>query len=363
MRRLKVSCVCVLLALWASSAVWADAAADLAELMQAGRYDEVVAAATEELGKTEEPDKQLQYLRGYAAFRIAWYGLAEKDLAPLGDYAPWEKWPPASEFAERITKIRALAPENVHEIRKGNACLFRIYYEEANPWTDAIVKTLPEAYDQVCGFYGVDLAETAVFIFSDGPRYNAFFTVASGHAPTDWQWATGSSGVLAFCQRDAEGWEPSQPGTAYQRSSIAHEFSHCLLRRFLGTVRCPPWLDEGLAMFCGALMAPEDFQRNDSAVARMMRGQTALPVSVLADRDQFYSNGLHRTAYAEGFAMVRFMESEIGRDGILKLLTLLRDEGDLDKALEKGWGTNPELLYAAWYGTTMRLLDEGKLGP
>ncbi|MBM3476806.1 MAG: hypothetical protein FJX75_26335 [Armatimonadetes bacterium] len=355
--------VAVLLALCVSSAVVADVAADLAGLLAKGRYDEVIAAATQELEKTDPPDKQLVYLRGMAAFYIQWYGVAQKDMSSLGDYAPWEKWPPASDFAGRVVRIKAVAPANVDEIRRGKTCLFRIYYDENNEWSQAIAATLRETYAEVCGLYGAELAETSVFIFSDGARYNEFFRLGSGSPPTDWQWAAGAGGALLFCQYDADGSQPVPPGSAYMRSSIAHEFSHCLVRRYLGTTRIPPWLDEGLATCCGALLVPEDLARNDLQVAAIVRLGQMLPLSVMAESRGFYSNDNAKTAYPQGFAMVRFMADQIGRDGLLKLLQLLRDEGDLDKALDKGWQTNSTAVYEAWHDGMLRLLQEGKLGP
>jgi len=357
----------VFLALVLTAAAVADEALnlELADLVNAGRYDETIAKATEYLEaaeeKGEEPDNTVQYLRGHAAYHIAWYGLAESDFAPLGDFSPWDEWEPASHYTELFPVIKRLAPKNVHEIRQRKAVVFRIYYDEADEWTDTVVRTLADAYRAVCEFYGVTLTETVVVIFSDGPRYNEFFQTIHEAEPTAWQWAAGGTGVLYFCGRNAEGEVFPDPTTDYLRSSIAHEFSHCLLHRYLGTTDIPPWLDEGLATWCGALLVPEEMARNDRAIARVVTKEQELSLPELSTWEGFYEQGKERTAYTQAFAMTRYLESEVGRPGLMQLLTLLRDEGDLDKAFEKGWGLTSEQFYRQWLRVSVRMLEDGTL--
>ena len=62
---------------------------------------------------------------------------------------------------------------------------------------------------------------------------------------------------MLFCERNADGRSPAKEGSPYFRASVAHEFSHCLLRRYLGNVDIPTWINEGLAMHCGAFMSPD----------------------------------------------------------------------------------------------------------
>lgn len=340
-----------------------DPVADLADLLKKGLYDEVIATATEQIGKAEEPDPKLTYLRGCAAYNIGWFGMAEADLTPLGDFRPWDGWAPASEFAARVTEMRSLAPAQVHEVTRAGTVIFRIYYDEADPWTDAVIGTLPEAYQRVCELYGAALAETAVFIFSDGPRYNAFIRAWCAKPPREWQWAGGSTGTLYFCERDVDGTPSSGPGSDYLRSSLAHEFSHCLLHRFLGTTPVPPWLDEGLAMFGGALMSPGDYGLNARHLAQMVADESLLPLALLQNGDGFYQNQAAQTAYAQAFAMVRFLESRIGRKGIIQLLNLLKAEGDIDKALQKGWAVDSRQLYNTWFEATVQMVREGEFVP
>lgn len=307
------------LALIPAAGAQSDLAADLADLLGKGLYDEIIATTTEHLAEAEQPDPKLIYLRGQAAYNVGWFGMAEADLTPLGDFSPWDNWPPASTFAARVAEMRSLAPVRVREITQGGTVIFRIYYDGEDPWTGAIITTLPEAYQRVCELYGATLAETAVFIFSDGPRYNAFIRAWCASPPRDWQWAGGSRGALYFCERDADGTPSSVPGSEYLRSTLAHEFSHCLLRRFLGTIPFPPWLNEGLAMFSGALMSPGDHDLNDVRLAQMVADESLLPMALLQSPDGFYQNETTRAAYVQAFAMARFLDARIGRQGITQV--------------------------------------------
>ena len=339
---------CVVLA-FAADVVRADLAADLAALLRKGLYDEVILQASNQIERTEEPDKALLYLRGQAAFRIGRFALAAADLGQLGDYKPWDKWTPASEYAARVAEMLRLCPRLVHEITQRGGVVFRVYFEEDHPWAAAIMATLPEAYTRVCQFYGVTLAETPVFIFSTGPRYNAFYRAFSGgRPPTGWQWATGGGGLLMFCQHDVDGTQPAATGSDYFRAAIAHEFSHCLLRRYLGAMALPPWLDEGLAMLCGAFMSPGDHDNNDATIAEVLRGAGPLPIEVLSEKERFYRSDVHQTAYAIGFSMTRLLYERIGRAGLMRLLNALRQEGDVDRALRQVCGLDSRQLHAVW---------------
>ena len=157
----------------------ADIATPLARIYNLGNYDEVIARATVFLNRSG-PDPKLLYLRGRAAYRIGWFGMAQADLVPLGTFRPWQSWPPASQLAGQVAAMRALCPPHVAELRSGHTVVFRVYTEVDNAWSKALAKTLPEAYEKVSQFYGTNLAETAVFVFQTGPRYNAFFRAFSG---------------------------------------------------------------------------------------------------------------------------------------------------------------------------------------
>jgi hypothetical protein len=98
-------------------------------------------------------------------------------------------------------------------------------------------------------------------------------------------------------------------------------------------------------------------------LAQAVADESLLPMALLQTREGFYQDQTARTAYVQGFAMVRFLESRIGRKGIVQLLNLLKEEGDIDRALQKGWGVDSWRLYNTWFEATVAMVREGGLGP
>ncbi len=344
--RLRFGCWVIL---FASLAASGDAASDLALVYNRGQHDKVIVQANGLIGVAGVNDKALRYLRGMSYYRIAWFGAAAQDLVPLGDYAPWPRWPSAAQESARLATLRQLAPTHTTVLTQGRTAIFRVYCDEDNDWSKAVIATLPEAYRQVCGYFGVQLAETTALIFHDGPRYNSFYRTWSGATPTSWQWATGSGGALLYCECDADGKRATDPAGDYFRGCIAHEFAHCLVNRVLGTTPLPPWLNEGLAMCCGALLAPNDNTSNDAAMRTLVSSGRLLPVETVIDGDQFYQHP--GEAYPQAFSMARFLTDRVGHDGVINLLNALLAERDLDRALQRSWKIDQRGLYAAWRRT------------
>jgi len=339
-------------------------AAGLASEYSRGRCDAVIAVATRHLQPADTPDPTVRYLRGLAALRVFRLSLAAGDLAPLDGFAPWPDWAPARQVAAQVRTLQALCPPQVRELRRGSAAIFRVYYEEDNAWTRALLATLPQAHAQVTAFYGLDPGGTPVFVFRRSSPYNAFFEAYAECSPTEWQWAAGATGSLLFCQADANGDEPAPAGTDYFRASIAHEFSHCLLGRYVGWGPVPDWLDEGLAEECGARLAPGDYARNDEYMAEALAGAGPLPLELLEHR--FYEADTTRAAYAQAFSMVRYLDARFGRGRLLRLIEVLRAVESADAAFRRVLGTDQQGVYDAWLlaaRTQYGPAPEGPLAP
>lgn len=334
---------------------------ELDEILQAlkrGQYEEVISRTTDVIEAQEKPDNAYPYLRGMAAFRIAWFGQAEADLAPLADWRPADGWPKASEALDTITRSRELAPANVQEIRGGGAVLFRVYYDVADRWTQTLMNSLTGAHRVVSNFYGATTVETAVFVFADSERHRQFMKTLTGKPPEDWAWASGSNGMLIFC--------PIAPGNNYRESpdqlpeTVAHELSHCLTHRVLGTAAMPMWLDEGLAMYCAGLIRPQKADDNDINITRLWTADQILPLRAVTQRDIFYDKDIAANAYVQAYAMVRFLVSELGRDGLLQLLNQLKGEGKFESAMAQTWDGGLDAFYEDWLAATERHIEKFK---
>lgn len=346
MKALRAALVALCLASWAA----ADDLRDLAQAFQRGAYEDVIQRTTALLEEQEQPDPACLFLRGIAAYRIAWFGQAEADLSQLLDYQQEARWPSAKAILERIARSREVAPAKVQEIGAGGKVLFRVYYDVDDKWTRALMASLRDIHPRVSAFYGVTMAETAVFVFADKERHAAFVETLTGEAPHGWAWASGANGMLIFT--------PYMPGDTYRVSAsqlpetAAHEFSHCLIHRVLGTTAVPMWLDEGLAMYCGSLIRPDKNQENDIALTRMWTGEEILPLRAVTNRNTFYDERIAPYAYTQGFAMVRFLLATMGRDDLLVLLNSLKQEGHIEQAMRQMWQGGLEGFYEDWLAAT-----------
>ena len=176
---------------------------DMDDICGRGHWDEVVARVTPILDKLPAPDQRLAYYRGRAAYEIGSYALVTRDLAPLGDYAPlprW-RWQPASKYATRVEALRRLCPPHVYDMSFGDKVIFRVYYDEDDAWTRAIIGLLPQAYRVNRKLLG-ELRRPRL-IFRTMTLQAVLRTRSQGHAPGSWVWAAGNSGLLYFCEASA----------------------------------------------------------------------------------------------------------------------------------------------------------------
>lgn len=330
----------------------AAATADTREVLEAyrrGQYEKVISLASEAIEADEKAPEGYYYLRGMAAYQIAWFGQALDDLEPLAEYNEGAEWPAASKVCERVRRSRELAPANVRELRDGGAVSFRVYYDVDDKWTRSLLAALGGARRTVCDFFGVRIGETAVFVFADKERHVAFTEALWGKTES-WAWASGGNGLLVFC--------PYAPGNNYRESpdqlpeTAAHEYCHCLTARVLGRAQMPMWLAEGLAMYCGGLVRPRDVEDNDLELTRMWTADRILPLRVVTGRDTFYDEGIAAYAYTQGYAMARFLVSRLGRPGLLSLLNSLKDSGKFETAMREAWDGGVEGFYEDWLAAT-----------
>jgi hypothetical protein len=351
MRRRMLMIALAVLALCTTWPAWADVSADVVEMGRLQRWDDIIARMDKEIAASPNPDPSLLYLWGRAACAVWRMDVAEADLSKIGDYAPSANWIPASAILAQVRKIEALTPPTELDLKIDGAVAYRVHWDGTSDWGRAAIAMLPEAYRTVCGFYGVNLAETSVLIFTTRAQYSAYCQGAEGRQPHSWEWASGGTGRILLCQERSDGQPDAVPGTDYFRAAFAHEMTHCLLRRYLGTTEFPQWLNEGLAMLSGSFLGPSDTRRNDQNMADILARNAVVPLATLTTRELFLREENERDAYVQAFSMVRFVYAQVGQDGIVKLIQLLKSEGSLDAALKKGWDSDQQKLYNLWLTT------------
>ncbi|MCC7491129.1 MAG: hypothetical protein IT204_02215 [Fimbriimonadaceae bacterium] len=326
----------------------ADLVGDLASASYAGRHDQVIALASARLPTAGADAAVLRYLRGVASYRTGWVAAAAVDLAQASDQPPWPGWPDPADLRRRAARLAQLAPPQASAISTADTVCFRVYQEPDHPWGTAVRAALPEAHYRVTAYFGVELPDTAVFIFRDAARYTQFFEAWSGYQPIGWQWGTGTGGVLLFVECNPAGRRIADPTGSYFRAVIAHEFGHCALHRQTGTAPLPPWLDEGLAMLCGELVCPAEGERYRQGLADLAAHRRELPLTTLLEHRLFYDPATARDAYNQAYALTELLLRGTTPADRQRLLAALSTHRDLDTALRTvGW-PDQVTLYNRW---------------
>ncbi len=336
----------------------ADLRRDIEQAYRRGQYESVINLTSDVIEATERPDPYYQYMRGMAAYNIGWFAQAEADMAPLAEGDRARQWPEAAKVVDRVGQLRAIGPQRIHEVRDGPDVLFRVYYDEDDKWTRALIAALGDAHRVVSDFYGTSMTQTAVFVFADKDRRSAFSRVLFGQEPSEWAWASGANGMLFFCPY-APGYETRQSASQLP-DTVAHEFSHCLTHRVLGTAAMPKWLDEGLAMHCASLVREAEVQENDIAITRMWTAGRIMPLDVITDDTVYRDPETAVDAYPQGYAMVRFALSVMGRDGLLAMLNDLKSNGQFKPTMEQTWNGGMTGFYDDWHDATERRVEKFK---
>lgn len=342
--------------------------ARLGELIRQGRYDAVIAQATWMLQQPGHPDPDVLYLRGYAEYRIAWFGAAETDLDALDDYRPNSHWPQANELVQQVERLRVLCPPHMQEVRADGKVAFRVYYDEETPWTQAIIALLPEGLRIGQSLFGVKAYENAVFIFSRRERMDAFNAVLDPkQRPDTWTWAKGSTGLLYFSRTDGKASKPAEDIKGdYFRGAVVHEYTHSLLHRALGTRHIPTWMDEGTAMFVESRLVPHLLTQNDEEIKRCVADKAFLPLTDLDADTTFYASVEKQTArrpenappyagpdaYEQALSMVRALWKHDSSRDFVRFVDLYAESGEMESAFRAAFGTSTADFYAAWLKKT-----------
>jgi hypothetical protein len=241
-----------------------------------------------------------------------------------------------------------------------------IYHDEdaaEDEWTQGVMSTLEKSYEQAkSSVLGADAPLVTVFIFSDRARYDAFFKEYHGGAPKAQEWITYNRGVMMLCPRNSQGVHiaPDDITSDYFRSTIAQIYSHCLLRRALGTTQVPSWLNNGLAVTLAGKLVPEDEKLNDYAINRLVAANALLDLETLAKvpaSTQYMTDKDDATkgALQQSYHMTRYLLQSSKKDGIVSFFNrAVNNEQTIEQAFEETYGCSPEAFYAAWYASVQK---------
>ncbi|MHC4983555.1 MAG: hypothetical protein ACYTF6_10405 [Planctomycetota bacterium] len=129
---------------------------------------------------------------------------------------------------------------------------------------------------------------------------------------------------------------------------LAHEGTHAFMRRFLSSHGLPQWLNEGLADYIAAKVAPRSSaaKKYHRAVRKAVRKN--IDVSYI-----FKRLSVNSFDYGIAQSIVRFM-IDTNRKGFIKFVTLIKEGKSEEKALEESFNCDHEKLFKIWWSAVSR---------
>ena len=131
------------------------------------------------------------------------------------------------------------------------------------------------------------------------------------------------------------------------QATIKHELCHLILHHHITGDRLPRWLDEGVCQWASDGLADIIMDtRRELLPAAILSGRYFDLVNLKHGfpRDK---NGLI-LAYEQSKSIVQYISRTHGRQSVLDLLELLRQENELEFAVEKRFGITLDHLEARW---------------
>lgn len=326
---------------------------EMAELLELGCYDTVITQTTTEIN--DGPSRPtMHYLRGRAYWEMGQFSNAAADFAQVGHAAPWSNAAPPSEYLRKFSAIQKASPTQSQCIMDGERVKFRVYYDTLTPRAQAIIAQLAQAGADGQRLFHTDMTDVSVYIFADKKRFAQFFRAWMNSEPQPWQNSGGNTGMLLFSDSQADAvpgfqWDDMD----YLRSTVSHEYAHCVTRWIVGTVLLPSWFHEGLAMYAGSMTSPKDLTNNEQSVRGMVASNSLLSYTDL-NRMFYQSYEAWRTgrsrsnAYEQGLSMVRHLLTRISTAQLAELLRHVRDERNFESAFARTVGMTPQAFYNVW---------------
>jgi hypothetical protein len=238
----------------------------------------------------------------------------------------------------------------------------RLLFETETSWVRSLSATLSEsatkARDEV---YRFKLPVATVCVFNDRTRCNALLQAYAGRPFEPHEWIISVRGVLVACPMGTAGQTiaPKDGASNYFRSTVAHQYSHCLNQIISGALPLPFWLDEGLAMTVAGKVVPEDVKLNDYVVKSLFARDTVVSLEQLSAIPS-----THGTQFDEGrtdaqqqsFHLVRFLLEQSQPGSLGAFFALPRTEG-IEPAFATAFGTELLTFHSRWKNTVQKAMQ------
>lgn len=130
------------------------------------------------------------------------------------------------------------------------------------------------------------------------------------------------------------------------RETFIHELCHLVLHEHIGGASPPRWLDEGICQWVsgslGEIAAGEALDTSGISIALH-------PIPMHALEDRFPDSGLLMLrAYAQSRSFVEYVISQYGKEGLQKILQILKEGHRLDQAIGQALDISYAELEQEW---------------
>ncbi len=131
------------------------------------------------------------------------------------------------------------------------------------------------------------------------------------------------------------------------RATLKHELTHLFLHDRIRMGNLPKWLDEGLAQWVSGGISEILMGGKGVKLAQAKLRGNLIPLRSLALSFPKEESG-RLLAYAEAKSIVEYIKSHFGLSGIRAILEALKDNKDIDTAIQMGLSLSMDTLEARW---------------
>jgi hypothetical protein len=269
-----------------------------------------------------------------------------------------------TQIQDPLAKLKSLLPKQETFIPiegGGKSQGAKLFIDGTSPWTKSFTMLLGQAILTARNeIFRFELPSVTVCVFNDRLRANALMKAFALSPLDEHEWITRVGGVVIVCPVNLKGQfvAPKDEDSNYFKSTVAHQYSHCIIHLIAGDAVLPFWINEGLAMNVAGKLVPEDFKLNDYVVKSLF---SRLDVLSLEELNAIPST--HGTQFDEGrtdaqqqsFHMVRLLLEQASPESLQSFLALPNADG-VERAFLKAFGFDETTFHEQWSRTVKESL-------
>ncbi len=258
--------------------------------------------------------------------------------------AAWRKTP--EQLLSAIADYRRLAPEPA-KLDGVPAKSMVVAFDAHSPWVDSVVAAAPDFVRIGRRVFGADPPFTRLILYSDNAVFEEFFRVVFGPKHPH---GTGVPGLAVMTEKNAVDRKGRLPVAV-----VLHELMHAWIQgygrdAYDRRIKIPPWVDEGMADYVGAMYDDQLFALRRVQLAREVAKRPEPPdFAELQGQETFYRPENSFFHYALSLMLIERLigPPETGAPLLRKVLDGYAAGADGEKAWRDVTGKSPSNEYSA----------------